>query len=84
MSKSTMQDMLEALRLLQVGWIIAFSVLLPLLGGVWLDRQFGTSPCLAFVGVIVGILLAVVGVARVLGPTYLRYQGKSRKDEEKD
>lgn len=41
-----------------------FSLMLPLLGGVWLDKQLDTVPLFILIGAVLGILAATVGVAR--------------------
>lgn len=47
---------------LDMTWRLAVVVLLPILGGVWIDHRFATSP----VGIIVGFALAMVSTAVVL------------------
>ena len=55
----------EALSLaMSLGWTMAFSLLVPLLAGIWLDRKLGTMPLFTLVGTVLGILAATVGVAR--------------------
>ncbi len=39
-----------------IGIYLAASVLLPLLGGVALDRVFGTAPVFVLVGLLVGLV----------------------------
>jgi hypothetical protein len=48
----------QSLGLLGLGWAIAICVVGGLLGGVWLDGRFGTSPILTGLGTIVGLALA--------------------------
>ena len=55
----------EALSLaVNLSWTMLFSLALPLLGGIWLDRKLGTMPLLTLIGTILGILAATVGVTR--------------------
>ncbi len=55
----------EALSLaMHLGWTMVFSLLVPLLAGIWLDRKLGTMPLFTLVGTVLGILAATVGVAR--------------------
>jgi F0F1-type ATP synthase assembly protein I len=55
----------EALSLaMNLGWTMAFSLVIPLLAGIWLDRKLGTMPLFTLVGTVLGILAATVGVAR--------------------
>jgi F0F1-type ATP synthase assembly protein I len=51
--------------LLQLSWVVAFSILIPLGIGLWLDRRFGTAPLLTLVGALVGILASTVGAVRI-------------------
>jgi F0F1-type ATP synthase assembly protein I len=51
--------------LTQLGWILAFLVLLPLGLGIWADHTFHTSPAFFFVGAIFGILAGTIGAVRV-------------------
>jgi F0F1-type ATP synthase assembly protein I len=59
-------DKREALSLaLNLGWTMFFSLVIPLLAGIWLDRKLGTMPLLTVIGAMLGILAATVGVARM-------------------
>jgi F0F1-type ATP synthase assembly protein I len=56
----------EALSLaLNLSWTMLFSLLIPLLVGIWLDRRLDTTPLFVLVGAVLGILAATVGVARM-------------------
>lgn len=57
-----------ALRFIGVGWFIAISILLGVVGGLWLDNKFGTRPILVIVGLIFGLAVAFYGVYRMLLP----------------
>ena len=48
----------------QVGGLIACSVLGSFFVGLWLDRRLGTTPCLIFLFVMIGFVLAVFGAYR--------------------
>jgi F0F1-type ATP synthase assembly protein I len=48
----------QSLGLLGLGWAIAICLVGGLLGGLWLDSRFGTSPLLTGLGTIVGLALA--------------------------
>jgi F0F1-type ATP synthase assembly protein I len=63
------KDLLESTPLLQMGWIVAFSTLLPLGIGVLLDRRFGTAPLFILIGAVVGIILSTVGAVRLASRT---------------
>ncbi len=51
--------------LVQLGWVVAFATLIPLGGGLWLDRQVGTAPLFTLIGAVVGIAAGTIGVVRV-------------------
>lgn len=60
-----MKDIVKSSPLLQMGWVVAFSVLAPLGVGLLLDRRFGTAPLFIIVGALIGILASTVGAVRV-------------------
>lgn len=51
---------------MNLSWTMLFSLLLPLLAGLWLDKQLDTSPLFLLIGVGLGILAATVGVVRMV------------------
>ena len=66
-----------ALRFIGVGWFIAVSILLGVLGGHWLDDKLGTAPLMVIAGLILGLIVAFYGVYRMLLPLM-----RSKRDEE--
>jgi len=61
----------EALSLaLNLSWTMLFSLLIPLLAGIWLDKRLGTAPLFILIGAVLGILAATVGVARMTLRTF--------------
>ena len=66
-----------ALRFIGVGWFIGISILLGVLGGLWLDDKFGTEPILVIVGLFLGLVVAFYGVYRMLLPLM-----RNRRDKE--
>jgi F0F1-type ATP synthase assembly protein I len=60
--------LVAALRLLGVGFFIGGSIVLGVLGGLWLDDRLGTSPVLTLVGLFAGLTVAFVGVYEMLLP----------------
>lgn len=50
---------------MNLGWTMLFSLLIPLLAGIWLDRKLGTLPLFTLIGAVLGILAATLGVARI-------------------
>ena len=68
-----------ALRFIGVGWFIGISILLGVLGGLWLDSKFGTKPILVIVGLIFGLIVAFYGVYRMLLPLMRNKRDKESK-----
>ena len=66
----------EALSLaLNLSWTMLFSLLLPLLAGIWLDKRLETSPLFVLIGAVLGILAATLGVARMTIRTFSQAVG---------
>ena len=53
-------------QLLGVGWFVAMCIGGGTAGGYLLDRQFGLSPGLTLAGLFIGIVIAVLGMYRML------------------
>jgi F0F1-type ATP synthase assembly protein I len=51
---------------MELSWTLLFSLLIPLLLGIWLDKTLNTSPIFVLVGVFFGILAATLGMARLV------------------
>ncbi len=60
-----MKDWRSVGLLAQLSWVFAFTVLLPLGLGIWLDSVLHTSPLFLLIGVIFGILAGTVGAVRL-------------------
>ena len=58
---------------LNLSWTMLFSLLLPLMGGIWLDKKLNTAPLFILIGATLGILAATVGVARMALRTFGQY-----------
>jgi F0F1-type ATP synthase assembly protein I len=56
----------NALRFIGIGWFVAVSILMGVLGGVWLDEKFGTRPVLIIIGLFLGVGVAFYGVYKML------------------
>ena len=54
------------MRLVGVGWYVALSITGCSLLGRWLDVYFGTKPVLTFIGLALGLALAVTGMLKML------------------
>jgi len=55
---------------IQLSWVLLFSLLIPLLAGIWLDKKLDTAPLFILIGMVLGILAATVGVARMVIRTF--------------
>ncbi len=67
----------EAVSLaLNLSWTMLFSLLIPLLAGIWLDNKLNTTPLFILVGAVLGILAATLGVARMAVRTFSKVAGK--------
>lgn len=51
---------------IDMSWRLAFSVLVPIVGGYELDKHFSTSPILFIIGFALAIVLSVVTIRRTL------------------
>jgi hypothetical protein len=60
---------LQPLRVLGLGWAIVLSLVFGLLGGLWLDGRFGTSPILTLIGLGLGLLLAAQTARQLIDET---------------
>jgi F0F1-type ATP synthase assembly protein I len=58
-----------------------FSLLLPLLAGLWLDKRLGTSPLFVLIGAGLGILAATLGVARMAIRTFSEAVGQDPEQQ---
>ena len=46
---------------------IGFEMVLPAVGGYWLDRRWGTDPWLLIVGVILGFVISMYHLLQLVG-----------------
>ena len=53
-------------RLMGIGWYVALCIAGGTLIGVWLDGRLDLSPLLTLVGLGLGIVLALIGMYRML------------------
>lgn len=59
-----------------MGWYVGACIVLGVLGGLWLDKQFDTKPILVIVGLILGVVIAFYGVYRMILPNINKRQNK--------
>lgn len=76
-------DSLEAKEMflaksLSMSWQLALSVLIPIVGGYYLDSYLHTQPWLTLVGVILALALSITIVWRTVAtlPAYAKPKGK--------
>ena len=74
-----MSRTIAALRLIGVGFFIGVSIVLGVTAGLWLDNRFDTSPVLALIGLLLGIVVAFYGVFQMLLPL-IGYQRNKDKN----
>ena len=63
-----MQKWELAMRLVGVGFYIAFCIIAGVLAGLWLDHRFNTQPIFMLIGLTLGLILAFWGVYQLLRP----------------
>jgi len=69
MSSLYRDRLVAAFQLLGVGFFIGGAILGGVMGGIWLDERLGYSfPALTLVGLFLGLVVAGVGVYRMLLP----------------
>lgn len=71
-----MSRWVDALRLVGVGFFIGGSIVLGVVVGLWLDNKLNTSPILVIVGLVLGIVVAFLGVYQMLLPLIGNKQNK--------
>lgn len=63
-----MKRWIGALGLSGIGFYIAGSIILGILGGRWLDGRLNSEPVWTIVGLVLGIVAAFLGVYNMLRP----------------
>ncbi len=71
-----MQGWQAALGVLGMGWYVVIAIILGILGGLWVDGEFGTKPLFTIIGLMIGIVAAVYGVYQMFLPFIKNKQGK--------
>lgn len=62
------QMLVKAMRLVGMGWYVAITILLGVLGGNWLDQRLGTAPLFLLLGLGLGLAASVYGLYKMLLP----------------
>jgi len=57
-----------ALNIIGIGWFIGLSILMGLMGGLWLDNKLNTQPLFIIIGLLFGFIIAIFGIYRLLLP----------------
>jgi ATP synthase protein I len=55
-----------ALGLLGIGWYFVTSIVLGVLGGLWLDNELNAEPLFVLLGLVLGLTAAAWGTYRLL------------------
>ena len=63
-----MDKRLAALGMVGVGFFVAGSIILGVLGGRWLDGRLNSEPLFLIIGLLLGIVVAFYGVYTMLRP----------------
>ena len=63
-----MDKRLAAVGLLGVGFFVACSIILGVIGGRWLDSKFDSEPLWLIVGLFLGLIVAFYGMYVMLRP----------------
>ena len=58
-----------------IGWYLAAAIVLPTLGGVWLDERAGTSPLFILLGILLGVTVALYGTYRMVSSFLMGSRG---------
>ena len=69
---------------LNLSWTMLFSLLIPLMAGIWLDKKLDTTPLFILIGAALGILAATVGVARIALRTFSQAGGEETERQTGD
>jgi Putative F0F1-ATPase subunit Ca2+/Mg2+ transporter len=78
--------------ILQMGWMVALALFLPLGLGLWLDRRLDAAPLFVLGGALAGILAATVSAVWIAGreiealgtPPYTGSDAGERQEEDKE
>ena len=71
-----MSRWVAALRLTGVGFFIGGSIFLGVFAGLWLDNKLSTKPVFILIGLVLGIVVAGLGVYQMLLPLIGNKRGK--------
>lgn len=72
-------------RLIDWRWVLRLAVVvllvavLPVLMGIWLDRQFHSSPVITLSMMLLGFNLGIIAIARSVAEMYTRVENNSQR-----
>ncbi len=69
-----------ALRLIGLGWYVGVSIVLGVLGGLWLDNKFNSSPVFTIIGLLLGIVVAFYGVYKMILPNLEKFDNNKKNE----
>ena len=69
-----------ALRLMGMGWYVAFCIIIGIVGGLWLDKFVGTLPLFTLLGVLLGTTAAFYGMYKMVQPL-LKESANKKEDK---
>ncbi len=72
-----MDKWVYAFRFIGIGWYVAICIGGGIGLGVWLDRRFDTSIVFTLIGVVLGLVVAVLGIYRMIEPLIKEQNGKT-------
>ena len=78
MLSAVMKRWVAALGLTGIGFYIAGTIILGILGGLWLDNKLNSEPFFLIAGLILGIVVAFVGVYTMIRPFIGNKQNKGK------
>ena len=67
------------LRLVGVGWYVAFCIVAGIVGGLWLDGLLHTKVLFTFLGLGMGLVLAFFGLYKMLAGVLTDNSNKDNK-----
>ena len=68
-------------RLLALGWYIAICIMGGAFLGIWADRKYETSLIFTFVGLTVGLAIAIFGAYKMIKGVANAYYGNNNKEK---
>ena len=56
------------MQMVGLGWYVAVCIVLGVLGGLWLDSKFESSPIFLLTGTLLGVVTAFYGMYKLMAP----------------